>query len=222
MARNKLAETRIRTLQRPGIYSDGDGLFLRVRKGGSKQFLFIYKRGKERTEIGLGGYGQGTAPVSLALARKKADAIREHLANGEDPRAGRKAKAAFRDMMEATLAVKEQDLRNGKHAGHWRMTLEKYAAPLHDILVADITVDNIVTTLQPIWTTIPETADRLRMRIEAVLDHAGARGLRKGANPAAWKGNLKHLLPARQKLTRGHHAALGYRDIPADVPWRVA
>jgi hypothetical protein len=59
-------------LDKPGIYSDGDGLFLRVRDGGSKQFLFIYRRGKTRSELGLGGYGQGTAPVSLALAREKA------------------------------------------------------------------------------------------------------------------------------------------------------
>lgn len=217
MARHRLAESRIPTLQKPGIYSDGDGLFLRVRAGGSRQFLFIYRRGKVRTEIGLGGYGQGTAPVSLALARKKAEEIRGQLARGEDPRAGRLVRATFKDMMESTIAVKEQDFRNAKHKAQWAMTLDRYAAPLHDIPVADITVDNIVTTLEPIWQRIPETADRLRMRIEAVLDHAKARGLRTGDNPAEWKGNLKHLLPARQKLSRGHHAALQYRDMPVVI-----
>lgn len=74
MARNKLTETKAKKLDKPGIYSDGDGLFLRVRSGGSKQWFFIYKRDGKRTEIGLGGYGQGTAPVSVALAREKAGA----------------------------------------------------------------------------------------------------------------------------------------------------
>jgi integrase len=217
MARHRLADGRIRTLTKPGIYSDGDGLFLRVRDGGSKQFLFIYRRGVTRNEIGLGGYGQGTAPVSLALARKKAEEIRGQLARGEDPRASRAVKPTFRDAMESTIAVKAQDFRNAKHKAQWRMTLDKYAAPLHDIPVADVTVDNVVTTLEPIWNKIPETADRLRMRIEAVLDHAKARGLRAGDNPAGWKGNLKHLLPARQKLARGHHAALSYKDVPTTI-----
>ena len=79
------SQSKISTLP-TGIYSDGDGLFLRVRKGGSRQWLFIYRRGVKRIEIGLGGYGRGTAPVSLTLARKKAEAIRERLALGVDPR----------------------------------------------------------------------------------------------------------------------------------------
>jgi integrase len=215
--RHRLAESRIRTLDKTGIYADGDGLFLRVRKGGSKQFLFIYRRGKTRTEIGLGGYGQGTAPVSLALARKKAEGIRAQLARGEDPRPGKTAKQTFRDVMESTIAVKHADFRNEKHKAQWRMTLDKYAAPLHDKAAADISVDDIVTTLEPIWTKIPETANRLRMRIEAVLDHAKARGLRSGDNPAAWRANLEHLLPKRPKLSRGHHAALGYKDVPSMI-----
>jgi integrase len=217
MARHRLTEAKIRTLHEPGVHGDGDGLFLRVREGGSKQFVFIYRRGKKRTEIGLGGYGQGTAPVSLALARKKAEEIRGQLSRGEDPRPGKTAKPTFRKVMESTIAVKHADFRNEKHKAQWRMTLDKYAAPLHEIPVADITVDNIVTALEPVWQRIPETVDRLRMRIEAVLDHAKARGLRQGDNPAAWKGNLKHLLPSRQKLTRGHHAALGYKDVPAMI-----
>ncbi len=217
MARNRLAETRIRTLNKSGIYSDGDGLFLRVRKGGSKQFVFIYRRGETRTEIGLGGYGQGTAPVSLALARKKAEEIRGQLAGGEDPRAARAAKPTFREIMEAVIAVKQAGSRNEKHKAQWRMTLDRYAAPLHDKPVAEITVDDVVTTLQPIWSKIPETADRLRMRIEAVLDSAKARGLRSGDNPATWRANLEHLLPKRQKLSRGHHSALPYKAVPAMI-----
>src|SRR5690606_14322966 len=211
MARNKLSETRIRTLTKAGIYSDGDGLYLRVRAGGSRQWFFIYRRGQDRKEIGLGGYGQGTAPVSLALAREKADAIRERLARGEDLM----HRKSFADVMDDVIAVKEASFRNEKHKAQWRMTLDKYAAPLHAKPIAEITRDDVVETLKPIWTTIPETADRTRMRIAAVIDHAKARGLFVGDNPADWRGGLKELLPARQKLKRGHHAAVPYKDLPA-------
>ncbi len=211
MARNKLSETKIKGLTKPGIYGDGDGLFLRVRAGGSRQWFFIFKREGKRTEIGLGGHGQGTAPVSLLLAREKAEAIRERLARGEDLH----KRKTFGDIVEDVLAVKEAGFRNEKHKAQWRMTLDTYAAPLHSKPIASITRDDIVDTLKPIWTTIPETADRLRMRIAAVMDHARARGLYAGTNPADWRGGLKELLPPRQKLTRGHHAAAAYGDIPA-------
>lgn len=211
MARNRLSETRIRTLKKAGIYADGDGLYLRVRAEGSKQWYFIFTRKGKRTEIGLGGYGQGTAPVSLDLAREKAQAIRERLARGEDVAKSK----TFADVMEDVLAVKEASFRNDKHRAQWRMTLDKYAATLHKRPVASITRDDVVETLKPIWTKIPETADRTRMRIAAVIDHAKARGLFVGDNPADWKGGLKELLPARSKLTRGHHAAASYKDVPA-------
>lgn len=210
MARNKLSESRIRTLTKAGIYSDGDGLYLRVRAGGSRQWFFIFRRGQDRKEIGLGGYGQGTAPVSLALAREKADAIRERLARGEDLM----HRKSFADVMDDVIAVKEASFRNEKHKAQWRMTLDKYAAPLHAKPIAEITRDDVVETLKPIWTTIPETADRTRMRIAAVIDHAKARGLFVGDNPADWRGGLKELLPARQRLTRGHHEAVPYKDLP--------
>ncbi|MFC5991649.1 tyrosine-type recombinase/integrase [Limoniibacter endophyticus] len=210
MAKHKLSETRIRTLIKAGIYSDGDGLFLRVRATGSKQWFFIYKRQGKRTEIGLGGYGQGTAPVSLSLARDKAEAIRERLARGEELSKGK----TFLDIMDDVISVKESSFRNEKHKAQWRMTLDKYAAPLHKKPIASITRDDVVECLKPIWTKIPETADRTRMRIAAVIDHAKARGLYAGDNPADWRGGLKELLPAKNKLSRGHHAALDYHLAP--------
>lgn len=209
VARNKLSETRIRTLSKPGIYSDGDGLFLRVRTGGSKQWFFIYKRDKKRTEIGLGGYGQGTAPVSLALAREKAQAERERLARG-----AALSRKTFADIMEDVITVKEASFKNDKHKQQWRMTLDKYAEPLHKKPIADITRDDVVETLKPIWSKVPETADRTRMRIAAVIDHAKARGLYSGDNPADWRGGLKELLPER-KTKQEHHAAVAYKDLPA-------
>ncbi len=209
MARNKLTETRIRALG-PGIHSDGDGLYLRVRAGGSAQWFFIFRRGGKRKELGLGGYGQGTAPVSLALAREKAEAVRQRLARGEELI----HRKTFADVMEDVLAVRDASHKNEKHRAQWRMTLDRYAAPLHAKPIADITRDDVVETLKPIWTTIPETADRTRMRIAAVIDHAKARGLYTGNNPADWRGGLKELLPARRAM-KEHHAAVGYHDIPA-------
>lgn len=160
--------------------------------------------------MGLGGYGQGTAPVSLALAREKAEAIRQRLARGEDLL----QRKTFLDVMEDVIAVKEASFKNEKHKAQWRMTLDRYAAPLHQKPIADITRDDVVEALKSIWMTIPETADRTRQRIAAVIDHAKARGLYIGDNPADWRGGLKELLPARKKLTRGHHEAIDYKDLP--------
>ena len=212
MAINKLTETKIKKLDKPGIYSDGGGLFLRVRAGGSKSWVFIYKRAGNRTELGLGGYsGNSTAPVSLEIAREKAQAIRDRLARGEQLSKGK----TFADVMEDVIAVKLEGFRNEKHKAQWRMTLDTYAAPLHNKPISTITRDDVVETLKPIWTEKPETADRTRMRIAAVIDHAKARGLYTGDNPADWRGGLKELLPARNKLSRGHHAAAAYKDMPA-------
>ena len=216
MARNKLSETKIRTHDTPGLLGDGDGLWLRVQKGGSKNWIFIYRRGKERVELGLGGYGRGTAPVSLALAREKAEGIRQQLARGEDPRAIRRPlkPKTFHDCMEDLISAKESEWTNPKHAAQWKMTLREYAKPLHDLPVADIVMGDVKDCLMEHWQERPETADRLRSRIQAVIDYAIAHEWRTAGNPARWKGLLDKVMPKRQKLTRGHHAALSYRQMP--------
>lgn len=211
MAKEKLTETKIKAEKKPGIYSDGGGLYLRVRTGGGKSWLYIYRRAGKRTEIGLGGYGLKTSGVSLAIAREKAQVIRDRLARGEDLA----RRYTFADIMDDVIKVKEASFRNAKHKAQWRMTLDVYAARLHKMPIATITRDDLVETLKPIWQTKPETADRTRMRIAAVIDHAKARDLFSGDNPADWRGGLKELLPARNKLSRGHHAAAAYKDMPA-------
>lgn len=215
MARHKLTEKACKALSEPGIYSDGDGLYLRVRPGGSKQWLFVYRWEGKRAELGLGGYGAGTAPVSVSLAREKAAAIRDMLANKVDPKGGKKTGVTFAEIMEDVIKVKAKSSKNEKHRQQWAMTLREYAKPLHDMPVAKVTIDDVVRTLNPIWETKPETADRTRMRIAAVMDAAKARGLFQGDNPAAWRGALENLLPARNKLSRGHHPALDYKAMPA-------
>ena len=95
--------------------------------------------------------------------------------------------------------------RNPKHVAQWRMTLEDYAKPLRHLPVDEITTLDVLAILEPLWKRVPETAKRLRGRIENVLD--AAKGQRSGENPARWRGHLDQLLPKRQRLTRGHHAA---------------
>ena len=219
MARNKLSETKVKSLDKPGIYGDGDGLYLRVQKGGSRNWIFIWKRAGKRTEIGLGGYGQGTAPVPLALARAKAEAVRVQLARGEDPRADKRPAQVitFEHCMKGLLETKKDDWKNAKHKAQWEMTLREYAKPLHDMPIADIAMGDVKDCLMEHWQERPETADRLRSRIQAVIDYGIAHEWRTAGNPARWKGLLDKVMPARQKLSRGHHTALAYGDIPAMV-----
>lgn len=221
MARFKLSESRIKGITRAGIYSDGAGLFLRVRKGGSKQFLFVVKRGGRRTELGLGGYGNpnSTAPVSLALAREKAEALRQRLARGEDIREGivlkrQQARGAvtFWECAQQLIEAKRPQWSNGKHARQWEMTLREYAEPLHDLPVADITVADVKACLLPHWQERPETAARLRARVEAVIAYGMAHQWRTTANPATW-ALLSKVLPKRVDTVK-HHAALSYSDVP--------
>jgi integrase len=214
MARNKLTATKVKAAPN-GLHGDGDGLWLRVQGGGAKSWLFIWKRGR-RHEMGLGGANI----VSLAAARAKAEEARSILGRGGDPwmemshRRAAIGRTTFGECADDLIASMESGWRNPKHRDQWRMTLTVYAEPLRGRAVADVTTDDIVKVLRPLWTDKQETGSRLRGRIERVLNHAKARGLRHGENPARWKGHLDHLLAPRQKLARGHHTALPYPEVP--------
>jgi len=126
-------------------------------------------------------------------------------------------KPTFGEIADALIEAKGSEWRNDKHRGQWVTTLTKEAAPLRSRPVDEIDTAAILEVLKPLWTEKPETASRLRGRIEAVLDAAKAQGHRSGENPAAWRGHLSHLLPKRQMLTRGHHAAMAYAEVPAFI-----
>ncbi|UXN73180.1 integrase arm-type DNA-binding domain-containing protein [Devosia sp. A8/3-2] len=223
MARNKLTTTQIKAATKTGKIGDGDGLYLNVSKGGTKSWVFIYVRGSKRREMGLGAFDSGTAPVSLALARVKADEVRSILARGGDPlseigaRRERAAFVTFAEVVRSFLATKDGSRRNEKHEAQWKMTLgEAYCSSLLKKSVGAITTHDVVTVLEPHWREKHETASRLRGRLEKVLGYATVRGLRSGENPARWKGHLEHLLPkpaAEQRIKRGHHAALPFSEI---------
>ncbi|WP_370194432.1 tyrosine-type recombinase/integrase [Aurantimonas coralicida] len=225
---NKLSARAVATITKPGRHSDGNGLYLVVGPGSSRRWLFMFRWQGKLKEMGLGG----VSSVTLAKARVRANEARQVLSEGRNPiderRAGREEReaavtfGAFADELVKDLA---HAFRNEKHIAQWTMTLTNYAAPLRKMPLQDIATDDVLKVLKPIWQTKNETASRLRGRIERVLDAAKARGLRSGENPARWRGHLEMLLPKRQKLQRGHHAAMAYQDIPcfmADLHSRKA
>jgi integrase len=172
--------------------------------------------------MGLGS----AADVSLSDARSAAAMARKILQTGGNPieqrrnaEAANAAKPTFGQIADELLQSKQAEWRNEKHRAQWKMTLETYAAPLRSQRVDEIGTEAVLAVLQPLWKAKPETASRLRGRIETVLDAARAKGhiARNEANPARWRGHLDKLLPKRQKLTRGHHAAMAYEAVPEFV-----
>ncbi|VXB41269.1 site-specific integrase [Brevundimonas sp. G8] len=198
-----------------GFHNDGAGLYLRVAER-RKSWVYVYQWKGRRREMGLGSFSD----TSLAEARIKCSAARTLVKSGVDPLAKSDQKSSapsFSAMAEEFIALKGGGWRNDKHRQQWSNTLKDYAKPIADTPVDAITTEDVLACLVPIWKAKPETASRVRMRIENVLDAAKARGHRSGENPAAWKGNLAHLLPARSKLSRGHQRALHYDHVPAFI-----
>ena len=166
--------------------------------------------------MGLGS----AATVSLADAREKAATARRKIDQGLNPIDERKRTSGvptFGEMADQVREALSAGFRNEKHKAQWKSTLATYAAPLRDKPVDTVTTDDVLAILKPIWTTKPETASRVRGRIEKVLDAAKAKGFREGENPARWRGHLDHLLPRPSKLARGHHAAMPYDEVAAFV-----
>lgn len=217
----KLNARRVETLTEPGRYSDGGNLYLFITPNGGKRWTFLYRLGGKRREMGLGS--AGPHGVGLKEAREKAAEARRLVAAGLDPLEARAAEEkagrtvpTFGAFADDYLKAHRPKFKNAKHAAQWEMTLgDAYCRAIRSKPVNEIDTEAVLAVLKPIWTKVPETASRLRGRLENVLDAARAMGHRDGPNPAAWRGHLKSLLPARQKLTRGHHAALAYDDLPA-------
>jgi integrase len=204
---------------KPGKHRADRKLYLLVSATGTKKWVLRYTlRGRAR-EMGLGSADD----VTLAEARTAAATARLALAKGIDPIEERAAARRNGDVLTfGALAddVRESlsaGFRNDKHKAQWRSTLETYAAPLRAKSVNTITTDDVLGVLKPIWQDKPETASRVRGRIEKVLDAAKAKGHRTTDNPARWRGHLDHLLPRRSKLARGHHAAMPYAEVAAFV-----
>lgn len=216
-ARNKLNVKQVEHLKAVGVYSDGGGLYLRIRESGRSWFYIGTVNGK-RFEMGLGS----ALDISLSRARAKATEARLHTLEGRDPRVERdKTKQAsaprltFGQFAHQYVAEIEDGFRNPKHRQQWRNTLDTYGAPMAGVAISNVETDDVLRCVQPIWLEKPETASRVRGRIEKVLDAAKAKGLRTGENPARMRGHLELFLPKRSKASVKHHAALPYADMPA-------
>jgi integrase len=218
---NRLTARMVATLKKPGRHADGGNLYVKVTRlrsaALSKSFTFMYQFEEKQREAGLGSCGA----ISLAAARAKAAEYRLLLSKGIDPLDARRAasdaaaaRKTFGECAAELIKSKSSEWRSAIHAAQWRTTIDEYCEPILDKPVDTIDTAAVLSVLQPVWARIPETASRLRGRIEAVLDFAKAHKLRSGENPASWRGNLALILPKRQKLSRGHHAAMAYGDLP--------
>lgn len=220
---NKLTARKVSSLRVPGRYGDGAGVWLQISPEGGKSWLFRYALNGRSRMMGLGPVDL----VSLTEARDLALTQRKLLLAGIDPLAHRDAERrknyladasaiTFRDAAVRYINSRKIAWKNAKHATQWENTLNTYANPTFgDLPVEALDTALVLKALEPIWTLKPETASRVRGRIEAVVDWATARGYKQGDNPARWKGHLEKLLPARSQVRAvKHHKALPYADVP--------
>ena len=218
-----LTAARVRTLTTPGTYGDGDGLTLRVGKGGKQKSWVLRARidGKA-ANIGLGGY----PAVGLREARDNAAAMMRDIRARVDPvaerrqaRAGKQAESArlpvptFRGIAAQVIEFRRPTWSNAKYATQWADSFANYAYPtIGDMAIDAVTPADVLAVLTPVWHTKAETATRVKQRMETVFDFAIAQGLRID-NPAA---AVTRALPRRPRL-KAHHPALPYAEVPAAI-----
>jgi integrase len=220
----RLTALKVEKTKDPGMYADGGGLYLRVTPQGTKNWVLRYMLDRKPHWMGLG-------PLSLyglAEARAKAMDARRKRHEGIDPIEARRALRAklqvdaaksitFKQCAEGYIASHKAGWRDDKHKYQWPATLNAYAYTVIGALpVQAVDTALVLKVLEPIWTEKPETARRVRQRIENILDFAKVRGWRDGENPARWRGHLGKLLPHRSRVREVEHlGALPYAELPA-------
>ncbi|NRP70590.1 Prophage CP4-57 integrase [Ensifer psoraleae] len=220
MARNLLTALEIKTSTKAKL-RDGEGLWLHTGKAGTRYWVFIYIRHGRRREMGLGSYGTGTGHVSLAAARVKADEVRTILGRGGDPfkdmaeRQARIKPKTFGEVADEYIEAMTPKWTGAKTVVGWKQFAREFAKPIRKVPVAEVSTDDVLRVLKPLWHEKPAAAEKTLTRVRLVLDAAKARKLRDGDNPAQWKGLLDKLLAPQDALNRGHHAAMPYADVPA-------
>ena len=224
-ARRSLTATQVSAIKEDGVHWVAPSLYLQVRTDqGTRSWLFRYSRNNTNQWMGLGS----TEEKPFTEARDEAAMLRVLVKRGEDPIAQKREVEAKRQIETAPkaptfdecaknyIASHESGWKNDKHIAQWKSTLKSYCGPAIGKLRVDvITVDDVLKVLKPIWVAKPETASRLRGRIEKVLGWATAMKYRTGENPAAWTGALEHLLPATSSIQKvEHHKAVPYTEVP--------
>ena len=220
MLRNKLTARVVAAVEDAGYFGDGQGLYLQVTESGAKSWIQRFMLNGRARHMGLGS----ADVISLKEARERSRAARKLLLDGIDPIDARKAqrvaeaiernrRITFAECARRYIAAHRAGWKNDKHAAQWTSTIDTYANPvIGDVPVADVDTELIFSVLNPIWQSKHVTADRLRARLERILDWATTSKYRQGENPARWKGHQKNLLPAMDQLVK-HHAALPYDEL---------
>ncbi|MER9336038.1 integrase arm-type DNA-binding domain-containing protein [Mesorhizobium sp. M0293] len=209
----------------PGRYADARNLYLNVSPTGAKSWVFLWQANGRQRELGLGSYtGAGsTTSLSLKQARLAADAARVQIAAGIDPIAAkvqaRLASVTFEALLDEKLATLSKDWKakgeSIEQEDEWRRSLKNHAGKLMPMQAGRINRDDVLAVLKPIWIAKGTTAERVRYRIEKVLDLAIAKGAHAGPNPAAYAGYLaEHLGKKASKAKADSHAALPYAEVP--------
>lgn len=205
---------RVRQEKRPGRYADGNGLYLIVAETGARFWTWRGMVNGKRRNVALGPIRL----VTLAEARETAKEWTKIARAGGDPKAvrdaGKRKTVTFADAAEKVHVEQiEGHARNAKHAAQWLSSLRIHAFPILGAKdVASITQADVKAALLPIWTTVPETAKRVKQRIAVVMDWAAVEGHREGVNPAE---GVEKALPARKAAQDRHHAMLDWPALPA-------
>lgn len=219
---HRLSALRVSKLKESGYYGDGGGLYLQVSPACTKSWIFRFKLSGRAREMGLGSFNT----ITLADARELATKCRGQVFEGVDPIDARNAKKlegnlkaakamTFAACAAAYINAHKASWKNAKHVQQWGNTISTYTGPVFGALpVQSLDTPLVMRVLEPMWNEKPETASRLRGRIESILDWATVSGLRHGENPARWRGHLDALLPARSKVRAvRHHPALPYDEV---------
>ncbi|MBA2587196.1 MAG: integrase arm-type DNA-binding domain-containing protein [Alphaproteobacteria bacterium] len=241
----KLADTAIRGELAPGKYGDGEGLWLLVSPKGAKRWVFRWKFDSRENSMALGPYPSLPLAKARIEATRCCAAIAEGKDPAQLRRAERQQRRdeearaiTFKEGVAAYMAMRPEHWKSEARKTEWLDLLERYAYPVlgADAIVA-LDKHRVLKVLQqevppllapsdgrvlmpggPLWTSRPETAAKVRLRIEQVLDWAHAAEIRSGENPARWRGNLKELLGKNlARRRRKHYRALPYKDIPSFV-----
>lgn len=229
---NRLSALTLKKDLPPGLYADGGGLYMQVSQQKTKAWIFRFTRSGVPRKMGLGPVSvkADDKRITLSDARQKATAARSLLIDGVDPIEARNAKRAqtalqdaqavtFKHCADEYLRDNQASWKNEVHRRQWGSTLKTYVHPVIGHLpVAGVDTGLVLKILRPIWNEKPETANRVRGRVETILDWAKTHSYRQGDNAARWKGHLDNVLPKRSKVKRvRHHPALPYPDVPEFV-----
>jgi integrase len=226
MAKRALTAAQVAALDKHGVHWIAPSLYMQIRPQGTRSWLFRFGKNGQNQWLGMGA----VADKPLSAARDEAAELRAKVRRGVDIMAGRgnavatsgeaptkKKVPTFAECATQYIKDHRAGWKNEKHVDQWESTIRTYANPVMGKLPVDkVTVDHVLKVLKPIWVEKPETASRLRGRIDKVLGWATAMGYRSGDNPAAWTGALGHLLPPISKVQKiEHHKALPYKEVPA-------